>query len=756
MQNKNIQVQIQESLFPEEQLKVRKAFVEHYLNSNDEERNEIVDTVISSAHMRDFSCLCYAMWLHENKSSVGVDVDDEYLQFIEDGSFKFFVLPSDTSLFLKISTALSDLENKFDDMLELEAKEFEKNVINQFAKNNPDLSTEELVEKMRLEENTDLVFSSEKWSENLGNIFELRNRVYWLYTHMMENSYSSNHPSEVLARMYRTSSLPLKDYLNKDVSDPHVFSLFRQKMMLSGEETVRFNKIVLPCSTAEAILYISRNATEQVELLRNFFVVEKGGSLKFFKIRRAISALPYLGEESLEFLGQFVKLLSGLNDVDRDFIEFTIDSAFIPEENMKLISNIFTDFLDDGEESTYGGGTGMESEYEELFKAVISELPEEVSEKFKKFSNNKLFLNMEFENPSLVTKENIREKIMAVAESMEDDSHENIEAFSQILYEWFSLDKIEEVIEKESSSSGMDFGPSVSPSGITQKMLQGSLKPKVVFTPEMAIRVEKLKEELPNFSEVIDFIITEVKLNLVYNGKMSFTPILLLGDPGLGKTYVAKELADILNTGFEFIDFGTASASWLLKGSSQQWKSASPGKVLEAMTRSDTINPVILYDEIDKGMGTGRSYPPEAVLYQLFEKNNSVLFEDEFLGMPFDASTIIHICTANTKNKIPQPLLSRLHIFEIQKLNAKQTIYLADKMYKKMIKDYVIFNETLPEDVLSMFSNLVPREIDRGLKSLLIQNTKNLSMEDLLKSRKQKLDLKRFEIQINKKPTLGF
>ena len=751
-------IQIQQSLFSEQEAVQKSSFVESYLKAHKEVKEALQDGILSSCYMTDFICLAYAMWLDENSKGVQ-DIDKDYLNFVLNRNFKFFAIPKNDSLMLKVSGNLTQIEDEFDRLMTFEQDSYKDAILGKYKTMHPEATTEELIEMVADALVGDEMFTSEKWSTQLSELFELRNRAYWIYTHMMEMNIIENAPQEIAVNVVQNpqnSYLQMTDFVYRQL-DMRSISVLRQKMLFSADvQKVYFNNIPLTCRAAEAIIFLARGTKEQVDLVRNYLLTDQGGSLNFRKLRRVISSLPYLTNESLAYITPFMEPFAKIiGEADREFIEYAIDNGFIPEESMSEINDIFEVMLNDDDDNQ--GDENQESEFEHLFKEVCNELPEEVRKQFDDTSNKHTsFMNLKFEDNEEVNKENIRKKILAIVEKLGSDSHSDITTLSDILYEWFPYENLLELSEKEQTSGVMDGSPPANYYNLINKIQENNLKPKIVFTPEMQVKVEELKEELPNFADVIDFIVTEVKLNLIYNGKMSFTPILLLGDAGLGKTYVAKEIAGILKTGFDFIDFGSASASWLLKGSSMQWKAAAPGKILEAMANSNTINPVVLYDEIDKGIGSGRSYPPEVVLYQLFEKNNSSMFEDEFLGMHFDASTIINICTANTRNNIPQPLQSRLNIFEVKKLNAEQTRFLAQKMYKKMVNEYTIFSEKLDESILDLFKDMVPREIDRALRTLLIENTKRLSMEDLLKGRKNKINLVKYTVEVSKKPTIGF
>src|SRR5213075_2707704 len=128
-----------------------------------------------------------------------------------------------------------------------------------------------------------------------------------------------------------------------------------------------------------------------------------------------------------------------------------------------------------------------------------------------------------------------------------------------------------------------------------------------------AAAVDELHETSPNFTNVVDDLRKYLALAIAGNEAVQFTPILLLGEPGLGKTYFAKKLAESLGTGFEFVSMSSLTAGWILSGASAQWHNARPGKVAKTLIEGDYANPVVVLDEVDKAGGDAR-YDPMGAL----------------------------------------------------------------------------------------------------------------------------------------------
>lgn len=142
-------------------------------------------------------------------------------------------------------------------------------------------------------------------------------------------------------------------------------------------------------------------------------------------------------------------------------------------------------------------------------------------------------------------------------------------------------------------------------------------------------------------------------------------PILLAGEPGVGKTQFALKLAKVLGVPMRKWSAGSSQASFQLTGGDSAFRSARPGMILEMLAKGSSATPVLILDEVDKIGADGR-YPVTPVLLDLLEAESARTFQDTFLRMQFDASRIIVVLTANDLDAVPPALLSRVEVFDIR------------------------------------------------------------------------------------------
>ena len=238
---------------------------------------------------------------------------------------------------------------------------------------------------------------------------------------------------------------------------------------------------------------------------------------------------------------------------------------------------------------------------------------------------------------------------------------------------------------------------------------------RYIIKPSTAAALDDLYETSPNFHAVIDDLRKYLALAVAGNEAVQFLPMLLLGEPGLGKTYFAKRLAQALATGYEFVSMSSLTAGWVLTGASAQWHNARPGKVAQTLIEGEYANPVVVLDEVDKAGGDAR-YDPMGALYGLLERDTALHFKDEFIDVDMDASHILWVATANDDCAIPEPILNRMSVYEIDRPDADGSRRIALAVYREILDAHRwAFPPEPSAGVLDKLASIAPRDMRKLL-----------------------------------------
>ncbi|KAJ1978492.1 ATP-dependent Lon protease pim1 [Dimargaris verticillata] len=179
---------------------------------------------------------------------------------------------------------------------------------------------------------------------------------------------------------------------------------------------------------------------------------------------------------------------------------------------------------------------------------------------------------------------------------------------------------------------------------------------------------------------ILEFIAVG-KLRGTVEGKI----LCLAGPPGVGKTSVGKSIARALSREFYRFSVGGLTDVAEIKGHRRTYVGAMPGKVVQALKKVQTENPLILIDEIDK-LGRGHQGDPASALLELLDPEQNNAFLDHYMDVPVDLSKVLFVCTANVLDTIPGPLLDRMEVIQLSGYVAEEKLAIADRYLAPVAK----------------------------------------------------------------------
>lgn len=211
--------------------------------------------------------------------------------------------------------------------------------------------------------------------------------------------------------------------------------------------------------------------------------------------------------------------------------------------------------------------------------------------------------------------------------------------------------------------------------------------------------------------------------------------ICFVGPPGVGKTSLGKSIAESLGRKFYRLSLGGMRDEAEIKGHRRTYVGAMPGRLIQALKRVASNNPVVLLDEIDKLASDWRGDPASALLEVLDPEQNKN-FLDHYLDVTFDLSKIMFICTANTLDSIPVPLRDRLEVIELTGYLESEKVAIAQQyLFPKKLKDtglqskYLKINDAALFDIVRFYTREsgvrnLEREIEKLCRKVAAQVAK--------------------------------
>ncbi len=237
--------------------------------------------------------------------------------------------------------------------------------------------------------------------------------------------------------------------------------------------------------------------------------------------------------------------------------------------------------------------------------------------------------------------------------------------------------------------------------------------------PAFLAGLDGLCARAPHMGEVIALIRRHLQAAITMRLPTSIPAIMLLGEPGTGKSWLLSHLARQLGVPYRRYPMNGQSLAEGLVGAYPSWRNAQPGLVAKCLLTERIANPLIMIDEVDKA-GSRQMEDPYRGLYDLLEPEGAQHFTDEYLGVPIDASRVLWVLAGNDLAPLPAPIIDRLTIVAVPSLDEAQLRAVAASVYEECNEARRnFFRAPVDEAVIACLLETNPRGVRRAVEDAM-------------------------------------